>query len=91
VLRPAGKYITEAPDPIVKFRKYRAFDNGSVREFYSLLRLAMLGARRVTSTVSSMIKHCQASWRGCLWATGNSGLKSGLRGLAAHAFWAFID
>ncbi len=27
------KYITEVLDPIIKFRKYRAFDNGAVREF----------------------------------------------------------
>jgi hypothetical protein len=40
------KYITEALDPIIKFRKYRAFNNGAVREFYSLLRSAMLGARK---------------------------------------------
>jgi hypothetical protein len=40
------KYILEALDPIIKFRKYRAFDSGAVREFYSLLRSAMLGARK---------------------------------------------
>ncbi len=33
-------------DPIIKFRKYRAFNNGAIREFYSLLRSAMLGARK---------------------------------------------
>jgi hypothetical protein len=38
--------ITEAFDPIIKFRKYRAFDNGAVMEFYSLLKSAMLGARK---------------------------------------------
>ncbi len=32
------KHIAEARDPIVKFRKYRAFDNGAVREFYSRFR-----------------------------------------------------
>jgi hypothetical protein len=40
------KYITEALDPIIKFRKYRAFNNRAVREFYSLLMSAMLGARK---------------------------------------------
>jgi hypothetical protein len=35
------KYIADALDPIVKFRKYRAFENGAKREFYSLL-----GARK---------------------------------------------
>ncbi len=40
------KYIAEALDPIVNFRKYGAFDNGAIREFYLLLRSAMLGARK---------------------------------------------
>jgi hypothetical protein len=40
------KYILEALDPVVKFKKYRAFDSGAVREFYSLFRSAMLGARK---------------------------------------------
>ncbi len=40
------KYIVEALDPIIKFRRYRAFDSGAEREFYSLLRSAMMGARK---------------------------------------------
>ncbi len=32
------KYISEALDPVVKFRSYKAFDNGVIREFYSILR-----------------------------------------------------
>jgi hypothetical protein len=40
------KYIAKTLDPIIKFRKYRAFENGIIREFYSLLRSAMLGARK---------------------------------------------
>jgi hypothetical protein len=28
-----GKYIAEALKPIFKFRKYRAFENGMIREF----------------------------------------------------------
>jgi hypothetical protein len=40
------KYITEALEPIVKFRGYKMFDNGAIREFYSLLRAAMMGARK---------------------------------------------
>ncbi len=41
------KYIAEALDPIIKFRKHKAFENGAIREFYSLLRSAMLGAWKV--------------------------------------------
>ncbi len=40
------KYIAEALEPIVKFRSYKMFDNGVIREFYSLLRAAMMGARK---------------------------------------------
>jgi hypothetical protein len=38
------KYVAEAFDPSVKFRKYREFKNRAIREFYSVLRSAMLGA-----------------------------------------------
>jgi hypothetical protein len=30
----------------IKFRRYRAFENGAIRELYYLLRSTMLGARR---------------------------------------------
>jgi hypothetical protein len=30
-----------------QFRIYKMFDNGAIREFYSLLRAAMMGARKV--------------------------------------------
>jgi hypothetical protein len=40
------KYISEALDPVLKFRSYKAFDSGAIREFYSLLRAAMMGARK---------------------------------------------
>jgi hypothetical protein len=40
------KYNTDALDPVVKFRKYKVFDNGAIREFYLLLRSVMLGARK---------------------------------------------
>jgi hypothetical protein len=40
------KYISEALDPVVKFRSYKAFDSGAICEFYSILRAAMMGARK---------------------------------------------
>jgi hypothetical protein len=40
------KYISEAVDPVITFRNYKAFDNGAIREFYSLLRAAMMGASK---------------------------------------------
>jgi hypothetical protein len=35
------KYITEAFLPIVNFRRYKALDNTTIREFYSLLRATL--------------------------------------------------
>jgi hypothetical protein len=47
--RPS-KYAEEALRPIVEFRKYRAFDSTAVREFYSLVRAAIRGARKIGRT-----------------------------------------
>ncbi len=41
------KYMEEALKPILEFRKYRVFDSGAVREFYSILRAAIKGARSI--------------------------------------------
>jgi hypothetical protein len=42
-----GKYAEEALKPIVDFRRYKAFDSTAVREFYSLVRAAIRGARKI--------------------------------------------
>ncbi len=39
------KYITEALEPITKFRKYRIFKHVAIQEFYLLLRYAMMGTK----------------------------------------------
>jgi hypothetical protein len=39
------KYIEEALRPIVDFRRYKIADSAAVREFYSLLRAAIKGAK----------------------------------------------
>jgi hypothetical protein len=41
------KYMEEALRPIVEFRKYKAADSCAVREFYSLLRAAIKGAKGI--------------------------------------------
>jgi hypothetical protein len=41
------KYMEEALRPIVDFRRYKISDSAAVREFYSLLRAAIKGARRI--------------------------------------------
>ncbi len=42
-----SKYAEEALRPIVEFRRYKVFDSTAVREFYSLVRAAIKGARRI--------------------------------------------
>jgi hypothetical protein len=42
-----GKYAEEALKPIVEFRRYKVFDSAAVREFYSLVRAAIKGARKI--------------------------------------------
>ncbi len=42
-----GKYAEEALQPIVDFRRYKVFDSMAVREFYSLVRAAIRGARKI--------------------------------------------
>jgi hypothetical protein len=41
------KCMEEALRPIVEFRKYKAADSSAVREFYSVLRAAIKGARSI--------------------------------------------
>jgi hypothetical protein len=42
-----GKYVEEALLPIANFRRYKTIDSAGVREFYSLVRAAIKGARRI--------------------------------------------
>jgi hypothetical protein len=42
-----GKYAEEALKPIVDFRRYKVIDSAAVREFYSLVRAAIKGARKI--------------------------------------------
>jgi hypothetical protein len=89
------KYISEALDPVVKFRSYKAFDNGAIREFYSLLRAAMMGARK-TGLLSRLIndqtlpsilaKMPPSDWR--QWARERP---AWMREAIEEAFWNFID
>jgi hypothetical protein len=41
------KYMEEALRPIVDFRRYKVTDSAAVREFYSLLRAAVKGAKGI--------------------------------------------
>jgi hypothetical protein len=41
------KYMEEALRPIVDFRRYKVADRAAVREFYSLLRAAIKGAKGI--------------------------------------------
>ncbi len=41
------KYFAEALDPIVKILRYKVYEHAAFREFYSLLRAAMIVTRGV--------------------------------------------
>jgi hypothetical protein len=41
------KYMQEALRPIMELRKYKVSDSGAVREFYSILRAAIKGAKSI--------------------------------------------
>jgi hypothetical protein len=47
LLRKAGEVHGGSLWPILEFRKYRVFDSSAVREFYSILRAAIKGARSI--------------------------------------------
>jgi hypothetical protein len=89
------KYITEALDPVIKFRSYKAFDNGAIREFYSLLRAAMMGARKAgllhqlvnDQTLPSILaKMPPIDWR--QWARERP---TWMREAIEEAFWSLVD
>ncbi len=89
------KYISEALDPVVKFRSYKAFDNGAIGELYSLLRVAMMGARKAgllsrlinDQTLPGILaKMPPSNWR--MWARE---LPTWMREAIEEAFWSFID
>jgi hypothetical protein len=41
------KYIVEALEANIKFKKYKVLEHAAIRKFYSLLRAAMIGVRGV--------------------------------------------
>ncbi len=40
-------YMEEALRPMIEFRKYKVIDSRAVREFYSILRVAIKGAKGI--------------------------------------------
>jgi hypothetical protein len=90
-----GKYISEALEPIIKFRAYKPFDSKAVREFYSLLRAAMMGARKAgmleklinDQTLPGILGRMPPmDWR--QWARERPDWS---REPADEAFWRFVD
>jgi hypothetical protein len=88
------KYISEALDPVVKFRVYKPFDSGAIREFYSLLRAAMMGARKAgmlgclinDQTLPNILGRMPPmDWR--QWARERP---SWIRETTEEAFWNFV-
>jgi hypothetical protein len=89
------KYISEVLEPVIKFRSYKAVDNGAIQEFYSILRAAMMGARKAgllhrlvnDQTLPSILaKMPPADWR--QWAKERP---TWMREAVEEAFWKFVD
>jgi hypothetical protein len=89
------KYMEEALRPIVDFRRYKITDSAAVREFYSLLRAAIKGARRIgriellinDQTISRIMgKMLHVDWKE--WATRRP---DWVRQDVTTAFEAFIE
>jgi hypothetical protein len=89
------KYMEEALRPIVDFRRYKIADSAAVREFYSLLRAAIKGAKRIgriellinDQTIPRIMgKMPHVDWKE--WATRRP---DWMRQDAATAFVAFIE
>jgi hypothetical protein len=80
------KYIMEALDPIVKFKKNRAFHNRAVRGVLLVADISLAGGQEseAPSLPCQLSNTCPAYWLGCQWVTGNSGPRRGLRGLVAQ-------
>jgi hypothetical protein len=89
------KYIIEALDPTTKFKGHKAFDGGAVREFYFLLRVAMMGAGKAgllhrlinDQTLPGILARMPANdWR--QWAKERL---IWIRNVVEEAFWTFVD
>jgi hypothetical protein len=89
------KYMEEALRPIVDFRRYKISDSVAVREFYSLLRAAIKGAKRIgrvellinDQTIPKIMgKMPHVDWKE--WATKRP---DWMRQDATTAFEAFIE
>ncbi len=89
------RYISEALEPVVKFRAYKPFDSGAVREFNSLLWAAMMGARKAgmlgrlinDQTLSNILTRMPPmDWR--QWARERP---NWIRETTEEAFWNFVD
>ncbi len=87
------KYMEEALKPVLEFRKYRLFDNCAIREFYSILRAAIKGAKSIgrlyllinDQTVPKIMgKMPFADWKE--WATKRPEWVKGDLGLAFEGF-----
>ncbi len=89
------KYAEEALRPIVDFRRYKIADSAAVREFYSLLRAAIKGARKIgrvelvinDQTIPRIMRKMpHIDWKE--WATKRP---DWMRQDATSAFEAFIE
>ncbi len=89
------RYISEALDPVVKFRVYKPFDSGATREFYSLLRAAMMGAWKA-GVLGRLINDQRlpgilARMPPMDWQQWARERPNWMREATEEAFWNFVD
>ncbi len=82
------KYAEEALKPIADFRRYKVIDSAAVREFYSLVRAAIKGARKI-GRVELLVNDQTISkiMAGCPRPIGRSGPQRDLAGWARTQPW----
>jgi hypothetical protein len=89
------KYIAQALEPIVKFRSYKVFDNGAIRELYSLLRAAIMGARKAGLlhwlVNDQMLPSILAKMPSNDWQQWVRERPTWMRETIEEAFWSFVD
>jgi hypothetical protein len=85
----------EALDLIIKFRKYKAYEHAAIREFYSLLRAGMMGARKAQLLRrfinNQMLPGIMARMPLGDWKQWAKERPQWIQGSREEAFWKFKD
>ncbi len=85
----------ESLDPVTKFRKYKAYKHAAIREFYSLLRAAMVATRKARLLHKLINDQMLPSIMPCMplgdWKQWAKERPQWIQGSLEDAFWKFVD